>query len=179
MKLNKNEEISLKYIKNKIKKNVFLSKKEFTPGNMLFYSYNPKDTDSPYDKNPLILVIKVTAKHILGINFHWAPLNMRKKILKIFLSKNKDNIKRQNPLSINDAMSKEMYRMCRPIFRLYIKKRISRRGALIPHTEMGYVINLRAEHFIGISAEDAWKYSIMRLLKKRNKNGKSNTPHKT
>ena len=43
---------------------------------------------------------------------------------------------------------------------------MSRRCAVIPHTEMGYVINLRAEHFIGISAEEAFKLAYIKLKKK-------------
>lgn len=166
MALNENEQKSLKYIKNKITRNVFLKKEHFRPGNMLFYSYNPKDQDSPYDKNPLILVIGVTRKHVLGINFHWCPIPMRKKILQLFMRANRENIKRGLPLTLSNGLSSNMYRLCRPIFRKYIKSRISRRGAIIPQTEMGNVINLRAEHFIGISADDAWKLAYIKLKKK-------------
>ena len=165
-KLNDSEQASLKYMKNKITRNEFMKKSHLTPGTMLFYAYNPKDQESPYDRTPLILVIASSSKHVLGINFHWAPIEMRKKILKIFMNANKANIKNKRPLELSKAMSKEMYRLCKPIFRKYIIKRMSRRCAVIPHTEMGYVINLRAEHFIGISANDAFKLAYIKLKKK-------------
>ena len=165
-KLNDSEQASLKYMKNKISRNEFMKKSHLTPGTMLFYAYNPKDQESPYDRTPLILVIASSSKHVLGINFHWAPIEMRKKILKIFMNANKANIKNKRPLELSKAMSKEMYRLCKPIFRKYIIKRMSRRCAVIPHTEMGYVINLRAEHFIGISANDAFKLAFIKLKKK-------------
>lgn len=162
-KLKESEKLSLKYMKNKITRSVFLKKKYLSPGTMLFYSYNPKDQDSPYDKTPLVIVIAANSKHMLGINLHWAPLELRKKILKLFLQANRNNIKHQKPLEMSKALSKEMYRLCKPIFRKYIIQRISRRCAVIPHTEMGYVINLRAEHFIGISADDAFKLAYRKL----------------
>lgn len=165
--LNDNEKVSLKYMKNKISRNIFLKREHFTPGTMLFYSYNPKDQDSPYDKTPLILVIASNKTHLLGINFHWAPVEIRKKILRIFMNANKTNIKRNNPLELTKAMSREMYRLCKPIFRKYIIKRISRRGAVIPHTEMGYVINLRAENFIGIDSNTAFKLAYKKLKGKK------------
>ena len=164
--LSDNEKLSLKYMKNKITKSERLRREFLVTGTMLFYTYNPKDQDNPYDKTPLILVVARSKKHILGINFHWAPIEMRKKILKIFMNANKANIKNKRPLELSKAMSKEMYRLCKPIFRKYIIKRMSRRCAVIPHTEMGYVINLRAEHFIGISADDAFKLAYIKLKKK-------------
>ena len=164
--MKKEEKNSLAFIKQKIKKPIFLTSKEFKPGNMLFYSYNPKDDKSPYDRNPLIFVISVSKKHILGINLHWAPLNIRKQILKSFLLYNAKNIKNNKPLELSRNLASNFWRLARPIFRKYIKKRISRRGAIIKTEEMGNVINLRAEHFIVISAEDAWKLSLSKL--KRN-----------
>ena len=164
--LSDNEKLSLKYMKNKITRSVFLKNEFLTPGTMLFYTYNPKDQDNPYDKTPLILVVARSKKHILGINFHWAPIEMRKKILKIFMNANKANIKNKRPLELSKAMSKEMYRLCKPIFRKYIIKRMSRRCAVIPHTEMGYVINLRAEHFIGVDSSTAFKLAYIKLKKK-------------
>ena len=165
-KLNDSEQASLKYMKNKISRNEFMKKSHLTPGTMLFYAYNPKDQESPYDRTPLILVIASSSKHVLGINFHWAPIEMRKKILKIFMNANKANIKNKRPLELSKAVSKEMYRLCKPIFRKYIIKRMSRRCAVIPHTEMGYVINLRAEHFIGIDSNTAYKLAYIKLKKK-------------
>lgn len=165
-KLTDSEQASLKYMKNKIVRNEYMKKSHLTPGTMLFYTYNPKDQKSPYDRTPLILVIAKSSKHVLGINFHWAPIEMRKKILKIFMNANKTNIKNKKPLELSKAMSKEMYRLCRPIFRKYIIKRMSKKCAVIPHTEMGYVINLRAEHFIGISSEEAFKLAYIKLKRR-------------
>ena len=162
-KLKESEKASLKYMKNKITRNVFLKKEHLRPGTMLFYSYNPKDQESPYDKTPLVIVIATNSQHMLGINLHWAPVELRKKILKLFLQANRNNIKQQKPLEMTKALSREMYRLCKPIFRKYIIKRISRRCAVIPHTEMGYVINLRAEHFIGIDSNTAYKLAYRKL----------------
>lgn len=164
-KLSAQENQSLKYIKNKITRNKFLNKQDFTPGKMLFYSYNPKDQANPYDKTPLILVIKANSKHILGLNLHWAPVEYRKKIIKILIKYNKENLKHKRDLEIPQSGAKELWRLARPIWRKYIKKRISRRGAVIEPEEMGNIIYLRSEHFIGISADDAFKLAIRKMRK--------------
>ena len=162
-----NSQLSLKYAKDKIRKRETLKIEHLVSGNMLFFSYKPQDDESPYDKNPLILIIKATSKHVLGINFHWCPIPMRKKLIKLFLQKNKHNITRGQPLTLDKTMTKEFYRLCKPIFRKYIIKRMSRRIAVIPPEEMGHVVYLRAEKFIGISAENAWKLAILKLKGKK------------
>lgn len=164
--LSDNEKLSLKYMKNKITKSEKLRSEFLVPGTMLFYTYNPKDQDNPYDKTPLILVIARSKKHILGINFHWAPVVIRQKLLKLFMKANKTNISKKKPLEISKALSKEMYRLCKPIFRKYLISRMSKRCAVIPPYEMGYVINLRAETFIGIDSNTAFKLAYKKLRKK-------------
>ena len=43
---------------------------------------------------------------------------------------------------------------------------MSKRCAVIPPFEMGYVINLRAETFIGIDSTTAYKIALQKLRKK-------------
>lgn len=165
-KISKEEQKSLNYIKDKIKRPKFLNTKDFVPGKMVFFSYNPKDQESPYDKTPLIFVVWATKKHVLGLNLHWAPIDIRRKILKAFIKYNADNIKKNRPLELSKNLASKFWTLARPIFRKYIKSRISRRGAVIEPNEMGNVISLRAEHFIGIDSNSAWKMAINSMKRK-------------
>ena len=105
-------------------------------------------------------------KHVLGLNLHWAPIDIRRKILKAFIKYNADNIKKNRPLELSKNLASKFWTLARPIFRKYIKSRISRRGAVIEPNEMGNIVSLRADHFINISAEQAWKIAVQKLRKK-------------
>lgn len=150
------EQLAAKYLNDKIKKTeLFNPKIHCQSGNMLFFTYNPK-LNEPYDKYPLVLVISDKNDKFLGINFHWAPKPLRIKIIKEFMKENYINIKNDKPVQFPDKISDHLYKMISPIFRLYFKNRVSKKIAVIPPQEMGYVVNLKAEKFIGVTSETAY-----------------------
>lgn len=163
--MNKDSELSAKYLNGKIKKaENFESSKHIIPGNVLFFTYNPIGNE-PYDKCPLALVIADKGNKFLGINFHWAPKTLREKILKEFMKANFINVKHSLPMKFPEKLPNNLYRMISPIFRLYLKNRMSKKIAIIPPNEIGYVINLKAEKFIGISSEQAYKHYFIKQQK--------------
>lgn len=166
MKENESE-LSAKYLNGKIKKaENFEPTKHIIPGNVLFFTYNPIGND-PYDKCPLSLVISDKGNKFLGINFHWAPKSLREKILKEFMKANFINLKNSLPPKFPEKLPEPLYRMISPIFRLYLKNRVNKKIAVIPSSEIGYVINLKAEKFIGISSEQAYKHYFVKQQKSK------------
>jgi hypothetical protein len=136
---------------------------DFSTGNMLFYRYDAKDKDKTFDKTPLIIVLSKSKGYVLGLNLHWTPVPLRITLLKIILKLNKDNIRKNQPITISYAMLKPMVNKMGlgPVIRLYIFNRISRRGLVIPATHWLIAAKLRAESFNnGQSAEQAYRVAV-------------------
>jgi hypothetical protein len=137
-----------------------LKKSDFTPGSLLMFAYNAKDKYSAYDGRPLCLVLRRSKGYTLGINFNWMPPKMREKVLDGIIKQNKSNIKKGLPITVNYSMVKKLIKGLGPVIRLYINKRISPKGVVVPSYQYYKVINLRSEHFIGISSKAAWAAAI-------------------
>ena len=107
---------------------------DFKAGLVFLGSYSAKDKKKAYDKRPLVLILRVNGKHVLGLNFHWIPYTFRIKIVKIILEANKDNIKKHKPLEFSKELalkiikSNKAYKRCT---RLYIRSLFSKKGTLI------------------------------------------------
>ena len=107
--------------------------REFKPGTIFLGRYDAKDKKQVYDKRPLVIILKVRGKYILGLNFHWIPYTFRIKIVKIIHDANKDNIKNHKPLVFSDSLaskvikSNKAYKKC---LRLYIRNLFGK-GTLI------------------------------------------------
>ena len=54
-------------------------------GKILWFAYDPKDKTHIWDRKPLILVLSITKRHVLGINFHWLEMANRIKLINCFL----------------------------------------------------------------------------------------------
>lgn len=106
---------------------------EFKAGLVFLGSYDAKDKKKAYDKRPLVLILRVKGKHVLGLNFHWIPYTFRIKIVKIILEANKNNIKNNKPLEFGDKLALKIiksnyaYKRCT---RLYIRS-LFKKGTLI------------------------------------------------
>lgn len=136
---------------------------DFSTGNMLFYRYDAKDKEKTYDKTPLILVLSRSKGYVLGLNLHWTPIPLRITLLKIIIKLNKENIRRNQPITISYSMLKPMIQKMGlgPVIRLYIFNRISRRGLIIPPTHWLIAAKLKAESFNnGKSAEQSYKEAV-------------------
>ena len=72
-------------------------RKDLIPGNLILTMYDAK-YKAPYDARPLFLVLAKNSHHVLGLNFHWLPVNMRMKLIYAILKLNSKNIKEKKPL---------------------------------------------------------------------------------
>ena len=145
-----------------------LKASDFQPGQIILYSYKAKFDKNPYDANPLVFILGTKGrKYVYGINFNWIPPVLRKGIIGMIMKANKKNIEKGRPLVVPKDLVKKIFRMGVPAFRKYLKNRISPKGVVVPHEVYPKVVNLRAEHFINISSEKAWKIAVSRI--KRNK----------
>jgi len=169
----KNEKEANIMIKELIKRPVQLKQQDFKPGKMLIYSYAPKYDKNPYDMSPLIMVLGRTKKHTLGWSINWTPPKMRQKVLGYIMKKNKRNIEHGRPIEIDYRTIKKIIKGLGPVIRLYLNNRISRKGVSIPSYDYNKTINLRAENFIGISAEEAWKMAVKKYNSKKSKKSKT------
>jgi hypothetical protein len=161
---------SLKIFKDLLKKGVKKRTKDtFVTGNMVAFSYNAKDTESIYDKSPLIITLRQSNGYVLGLNFHWSPKPARKILISYILKLNKLNISKGKPLEITYKMMMPMIIKLRLkyVIRLYIKSRISARAMVIPHEFFMKAVYLPAENFSGgVSTDQLYKRAVLKSKKK-------------
>lgn len=156
-----------KMMKDAIKKPTILKAKYFKPGALIMFSYSAKYADNPYDATPVAFIIGRNRKYTWGINFAWVPPALRKGIIDMIMEKNKKNIANNKDLEVPKDLLKKIFRMGLPAFRKYLNNRISPKGVVVPYTEYTRIVHLRSEHFINISAEDAWKIAVQKIKKNK------------
>ena len=165
-KLSQAEGEAFSLVKSMAKKPKTLLPKDFKEGQIILYSYNAKDKRNPYDATPMAMILKSNRKHTLALNWHWIPPSVRKNMMKVILRRNKRNIKEGKDLDFTyPGLLKLLAKTGAPALRKYINKRISKKGVVIPHEYYLKVVELRGEHFMGISSSDAWKMSIKKRRK--------------
>lgn len=164
--LTPDEKDSLAMVKKLTKKPRAIKGKDFETGQIIMFSYRAKYDQNPYDAAPMAMILERGPKHTLALNWNWVPPKLRKKMMALIMKKNKKNIEKGLPLDFDYGDVKRILMTAgAPALRKYINKRISTKGVIIPHEYYTKVVNLRSEHFIGISAEDAWKLSVMKKKK--------------
>jgi hypothetical protein len=112
----------------------YLTNDDLQPGKMVFFKYDAKDKDVPYDKTPLIFILNRSNSYTLGLNFNWFPIPLRIVFIQFVLKANRDNIKNSRPIYISYQMIKPvLHRMgsLNAVIRLYINSRMSSRGLVI------------------------------------------------
>ena len=141
--------------------------KYLIPGNLILTMYDAK-YEAPYDARPLFLVLAKNSNHVLGLNFHWLPVNMRMKLVYAILKLNSRNIKDQKPLEFSYKQLKPFLKRFNyaPCIRLYIRKRFAPKGAVIPPEHLVKVARLDTAIFTGISAEKAYALARTKFNKK-------------
>lgn len=159
-KMTQEEKDAYNMMKKLIDKPVKLKKSDFYPGALIMYAYSAQDKSQAYDERPLCLVLGRAGKHTLGLNFHWMPKKLREKVMDGIMKQNKSNIKKGKRLTVNYQTVKALVKGLGPVVRLYINKRISPKGVVVPSYQYYKVINLKSEHFIGISSKAAWAAAI-------------------
>lgn len=159
---------SYKKVKELLKERKKMTKKDMVPGNLIFTFYNAKYKENTYDRTPLILTLKRNSTHTLGLNFHWIPLSMRLNLIKHIIRLNETNIKKGLPLEFSYEKLKPMLKSLgyAPCIRLYINKRISSTGVVIPPERLMEVARLKTETFT------KGRYSASQLFQMARKAGK-------
>ena len=140
-------------VKELLKNPISLSKeirdKNIVDGSIIYFEYNAKDQESVFDMKPLIIVFGISRGYILGLNFHWIPMESRKELVEYIIKLNTKNKKIQTPLEFTYKDFKPLLKknVFRRSVRLYIRKRTSLNGIIIDPKYLLDVVQLRLEHF--------------------------------
>lgn len=157
---------SIKLMKDIFKNKKTLTPKDLRPGKMLTYFYNAKDKSNTYDKTPLVFVLRRNKTHTLGLNIHWLPFPLRQVLIKKILgtNSNKKNIKAKKPLEFSYKNLKPFLKRLgyAPVIRLYINKRISKKGVIVPDDMLLQAARIKSETFTQgkVSAETMYRKAI-------------------
>jgi hypothetical protein len=98
----------------------------FKPGNLVAFSYNPKNPEKTYDKKPLVLMLGPSRKKknlYLGLNLHHMPLNQRVGAATFFMELLE---KRNGQLTYDDVKPFLKKFQGSPILRSYYYSRVSK-----------------------------------------------------
>jgi hypothetical protein len=167
---------SVKKVRALLKEKKKMRTADKVPGNLIFVNYNAKDKTQTYDRTPLILIFRYNGRHLLGLNFHWIPLSMRLRLIKDIILMNKNNIKNDRPLEFSYQQLKPMLKSLgyAPCIRLYISRRMSITGIVIPPDRLMEVARLKTETFTKgrYSAEQLFQMARNSAKKKLRKNTK-------
>ena len=90
------KEQSLAKLKQLVKRQFKLHAKDFKVGNVIFMRYHAKCKERQFDKTPLMMVLRVSRRYTLGLNFHWIPFSMRMWLVRYIIKENKENIRNNN-----------------------------------------------------------------------------------
>lgn len=128
-----------------------LGPRDFKPGNIVFGKYNAKYKQLIYDKTPLMMVLRLSPGHILGLNFHWLPYAFRIHLVKKIIEMNAKNIKANKPLEFSYKQLRPFLKKFgyMPCIRCYITSRWRRSGVSIPPTNLLGMARLNMETFNG------------------------------
>lgn len=139
------------YIQKLLKKPKKLRQGNFVPGTLLFYKYDAKDKQQTYDSTPLVLVLGVSKGYMLGLNFHWLPYQKRLWLVDRILEHSEQQIRKNNRIAFRYEDFKPLMKSVhyQPCIRLYIMKRISKNGVVIPGSELKNAARLKSETFTG------------------------------
>ena len=168
--MKKDKEMSVKDSINFVRKLFQTSKKplrDLSPGDLITFSYNAKDKTRVFDRTPMVLILGVNSKYVLGINFHWCPLRIRKKLVRGLNTLRDDKTKKLSRINYKKFKILAKSLMVYPIIRLYIKGRMSSRGVLIPTEHLDAAVLIKSETFTGgISAEKLYSLALKGKLGK-------------
>lgn len=159
---------SMAKVKDLLKERKKMTKKDVIPGNLIFTFYDAKDKIQTYDRTPLVLILRRNGRHTLGLNFHWIPLSMRLNLVKVIIGLNEKNIKDGKPLEFDYSKLRPMLKKFgyAPCVRLYINKRISSTGVVIPPARLLEVARLKTETFTKGKYSAAQMFAMARKARK-------------
>lgn len=143
------KEVVKKLLENPVLINKLIRDDLITDGTILYFEYSAKDQTEIFDLKPLIIVFGISKGYILGLNFHWIPMEHRKKLVEQIIEVNTKNKKIQTPLEFHYEDFKPLLKniVFRKSVRLYIRKRMSQNGVVIDPKYLMDAVRLKLEHF--------------------------------
>lgn len=161
-------------MKNLVNKNgQVLKGSMFKPGTLLTYRYQAEDKSQVWDRTPFVMVLSSNSKYVLGLNFHWAPVQKRVWLVNYIIKMNRKNIRAGKPMSITYKKMKPAikYIGLYPVIRLYLKKNISRYGVIVPDDMFMPAARLRSETFTGgkVNSTTLWSRAVMKAKSAKRK----------
>jgi len=140
---------SIQMFKNLAKTSKVPIQKHIKSGNLITFVYNAKDKTQDYDKTPFVLVLSSTSKYMLGLNFHWMPVNRRMMLVDYLLSTQTKQIRNKMPFKVSYRKLKSFINKlgAYPVVRLYIRSRMSSTGVKVPEDQMMQAAKMKAETF--------------------------------
>ena len=151
-------------IKKLLQRKQRLTNIEFQTGVVIFTHYNAKDKSKVYDKTPFFMVLKTSRTYTLGLNFHWIPMSMRIWLIRYIVRINKERLRNGYRIKFTYKQIKPLLKKMgfAPCIRLYINKRISKYGVVIPPERLIEIAPISAETFTGVPEE-----KLYNLVKKK------------
>jgi hypothetical protein len=136
----------------------------FALGSMYFFMYDPKhkDTLPYYDAFPLIFPIDVKPGKILGLNFHYLPLQLRAKLMdalydNVTNDKYDETTRMKVSYSILSSVSK--YHEFRPTLKMYLTSHIRTKLVYVNPSEWDIALFLDVAQFEKKSQTQVWAES--------------------
>jgi len=134
------------------------------PGHMYFFGYNAKHKDTlPYwDAMPLVIPVSETKTSIIGLNFHYMPMEYRIKILDaLHTITNNDKLdeKTKVKLSYRLVSSSSKFKAFAPCVKQYLKSNFTTQFILVPANYWEIAIFLPVAQWQGATADQVYKDS--------------------
>jgi hypothetical protein len=150
------------------------------PGKMYFFNYDSKLYEEGrlpyYDELPIILVLSVDSKYILGLAFHYLPRLTREYFIKKILLKNYKLLKKELPAQVPYSDIKNAanlwYREGMVIIRKYIRSRIRSRVVELHWREWYGAMSVEGAKWIDATAQIAYedtKYQLQKIHRVKNR----------
>lgn len=137
-------------------------------GRIILFFYDPKTKDKlPYwDTFPCVIPINLYRDGFLGINLHYLPRGLRKRLLDSLLDVYGDKyMDERRKLQISYAMlnASKRHWMFRPCIKRYLKTYVRSRFFLVNPEDWKLVAMLPTERFIGANKSKVWTDSRKKL----------------
>lgn len=141
------------------------------PGDMFFFSYDPKGKkELPfYDKFPLIFPLRMVNDGFLGINMHYLHPKLRAflmdALMKSELTNDKmdDTTKMKASYAILNASSQ--FKWFKPCVKKYLASHVKSRFVLVHPIEWNIALFIPSHQFVKERAEKVWKLSEEQIRK--------------
>jgi hypothetical protein len=154
--------------------------KNIIPGKIYFFNYDSKMYEEGklayYDAFPIILVLSVDSKYILGLAFHYLPRLTREYFIKKIILKNYKLLKKELPAHVPYYEIKNAanlwYREGMVIIRKYIRSRIKSNLVELHWREWYNAMTTEGAQWIDATAQTAYedtKYQLQSLHRVKNR----------